>query len=163
MTVGMSNIPQERPFISFNEMFDYRFKYNPNDNLVTFAVPANKEEGGDDLVYETTTFSQYENYTNWTAYMLAKHFSPRKRGQAIRIVALITGTDLDSFVNLHALFRLGHGVLILSPNNSIEGMIHLTKKMCCTDVIFSLENQEIAQALKRTYQEQEDINLFTTS
>ena len=136
MTIEMPNIPKERPFISFNEMFDYRFKWNPNDNLVTFAVPANKEEGGDDLIYETTTFSQYENYINWTAFMLAKHFPPRKRGQPLRIVALITRTDLDSFVNLHALFRLGHSGLILSPNNSIEGMIYLIKKMSCKDVIF---------------------------
>ncbi|PWN34613.1 acetyl-CoA synthetase-like protein [Meira miltonrushii] len=148
-------ITDERPFISINEMLDYRFKENANDDLVTFAIPALEGEKGA-MEYETTTFSQFNTYVNWATYTLSKQFPPRKIGKPLRVVGLIARTDLDSYVNLFALFRLGHGALILSPNNSVEGIIHLIKKMSCRDIIYQQDSKETVKQL------QEEMNLTTT-
>lgn len=139
-------VTNERPFISINEMLDYRFEQNANDDLVTFAIPAAGEEKGA-MGYETTTFSQFSNYIKWAAHILAKRFPPRKIGEPLRIVGLIARTDLDSYVNLFALFRLGHGALILSPNNSVEGINHLIKKMSCRDIIYQQDSKDIIEQM----------------
>ncbi|MCO5549807.1 hypothetical protein L7F22_003281 [Adiantum nelumboides] len=159
MTTKNECKPLERPFISINEMLDYRFRENSHDELVSFAVPAEGKEQQGEMEFETTTFSQFDKLVDSTTYLLAKQFPPRKVGEPLRIVGLIARTDLDSFANLYALFRLGHGALILSPNNSVEGMIHLIRKMACQDIVYQHDSKDLVDRLKHTYYEEEKVNI----
>ncbi|MCO5549810.1 hypothetical protein L7F22_003284 [Adiantum nelumboides] len=161
MRVKKGDLSLERPFISINEMLDYRFRENPDDELTTFAVPAEGKEQQGEMEFETTTFSQFSQLVDFTTYLLSKHFPPRKVGEPLRIVGLIARTDLDSFANLYALFRLGHGALILSPNNSVEGMIHLIRKMACQDIVYQHDSKDLVDRLKHTYYKEEKVNINT--
>lgn len=151
----------DRPFLSINELLDFRFKENANDQIITFAVPTREEQGG--MRFETRTYAQIDQLIDVTAYELANHFPPRKIGQPIRIVGIIARTDLDSWINMYALFRLGHAVLILSPNNSVEGMIHLIRKMSCRDIVCHQDSKDAIDRLKNQFYQDEHEKLFLTS
>lgn len=90
-----------------------------------------------------------------TAYY-AKHVGVRRPGQPCRQIGLLSDSTFDLLITQMAMIRLGHGVVLISPNNSVPAIVHLLKATKSTNLIFSTDKHDDArQAHELLLQEQD--------
>ncbi|SPO23347.1 related to alpha-aminoadipate reductase [Ustilago trichophora] len=88
-----------------------------------------------------------------TAYY-GQRIGVRGKGQPCRQVGLLSDSSFDLFVTQMALIRLGYGVVLISPNNSVPAVVHLLKATRSVTLIHSSEKaQDAGQARQLLLQE----------
>lgn len=89
-----------------------------------------------------------------TAYY-AERIGVRNKDQPCRQVGVLSDSSFDLLIAQIALIRLGYGVVLISPNNSVPAVVHLLKATSSVALVHSLEKKkEAEQALELLLQEQ---------
>ncbi|CBQ72055.1 related to alpha-aminoadipate reductase [Sporisorium reilianum SRZ2] len=88
-----------------------------------------------------------------TAYY-AERIGVRSRHQPCRQVGVLSDSGFDLFVTQMALIRLGYGVVLISPNNSVPAVVHLLKATSSVTLLFNSDKaSEANQARELLLQE----------
>lgn len=117
---------QEEPILSLNRLFDLRVRSQPDEVVVAFprVHPSRAYE------YDQITYRQLDALVGQAAVAYSERLPPRRQGQPLLTVGLLAESGFDYVVTELALARLGHCVLLLSPNNSapaIASLLQTTK------------------------------------
>ena len=73
-----------------------------------------------------------------TAYY-ADRIGARGKHEPCRQIGVLSDSGFDLFVTQMALIRLGYGVVLISPNNSVPAVVHLLKATGSTTLVFGSE------------------------
>ncbi|GAK63685.1 L-aminoadipate-semialdehyde dehydrogenase [Moesziomyces antarcticus] len=103
-----------------------------------------------------------------TAYY-AQYIPVRRKDDPCRHISLFTESSFDHLVTQMALMRLGYGVVLISPNNSVPAVAHLVKAMASQTLVFGPNkaaeadkvNAELKQAQHDSLKDLDLIGLFS--
>lgn len=139
---------------SVNELMDLRFKECAKDPFICFPLRSQQKGKHVILNFETITYGQLGDMVDRAGRKLNERFPARKKGQALRTIGMFCTSELNFVVNEMALIRLGHSVLIISPNSSVQAVVHLMEITECKDLVYSPAQRTIAEeaigSLQRT-------------
>lgn len=79
-----------------------------------------------------------------TAYY-ASLISVRSKDEACRQIGVFSDSNFDFLVTQMALIRLGYGVVLISPNNSVPAVVHLLKSTDSTTLVYGRGKEEEAK------------------
>jgi len=96
--------------------------------------------------YQFYTLSQLNRYAFRVAKILERSFPATVPGEPRRAVALLGLSNLDYFVALLALCKLGHTAVLMSTRISDEAYQHLLTVTKCTNVVM---HPQFDKAIKR--------------
>ncbi|MCO5585428.1 hypothetical protein L7F22_039361 [Adiantum nelumboides] len=130
---------------SVNELMDIRFKECANQPYVCFPYRSKGRGKLDSLEFEMITYGQLGCMVQNAANKLNDRFPARKKGKGLGTVGMFCTSELNFVVNEMALIRLGHAVLIISPNNSAQAVVHLMETTSCKDLVYSPAQKTIAE------------------
>lgn len=90
-----------------------------------------------------------------TAYY-AERIGVRSKDQPCRQIGVLSESGFDLLVTMMALVRLGYGVVLISPNNSVPAVVHLLKATGSVTLVFGPDKvQDANQARELLLQEQD--------
>ncbi|EST07780.1 Male sterility, NAD-binding [Kalmanozyma brasiliensis GHG001] len=93
-----------------------------------------------------------------TAYY-ADRIGVRNKDQTCRQVSLLSDSSFDLLVAQIALMRLGYGVVLISPNNSVPAIVHLLKATSSVALIRSPEKKSEAEQARDLLMQEQDAEL----
>ncbi len=82
-----------------------------------------------------------------TAYY-AQYIPVRRKDDPCRHISLFTESSFDHLVTQMALMRLGYGVVLISPNNSVPAVVHLVKATASQTLVFGPNKAAEADKVK---------------
>ncbi|TKY87237.1 hypothetical protein EX895_003914 [Sporisorium graminicola] len=90
-----------------------------------------------------------------TAYY-AERIGVRAKDKPCRQVGVLSESGFDLLVTQMALVRLGYGVVLISPNNSVPAVVHLLKATSSVALLFSSEKVDEANQTRELLLQEQD-------
>ncbi|KAJ9478071.1 NRPS-like enzyme [Pseudozyma hubeiensis] len=90
-----------------------------------------------------------------TAYY-AQHVGVRGHDQPCRQIGLLSDSSFDLLVTKMAMIRLGYGVVLISPNNSVPAIVHLLKATNSVTLVHSAEKRREAEQARQLLLQEQD-------
>lgn len=118
----LSTLEAQEGILSLNKLFTTRVRSTPNSVVVAFPRASSSAAT---FEYDEITYRQLDALVSQAARGYADTLSPRQVGQPLLTVGLLAESGFDYVVTELALARLGHCVLLLSPNNSVPAISNL--------------------------------------
>lgn len=137
---------------SVNELMDVRFKECAKQPYICFPYRSRGRGKNELLEFDVITYGQLGCMVGNAANKLNDRFPARKKGKGSRTVGMFCTSELNFVINEMALIRLGHTVLIISPNNSAQAVVHLMETTSCKDLIYSPAQRTVAEEAIKTLQ-----------
>lgn len=86
-----------------------------------------------------------------TAYY-GERIGVRRSDEPCRQIGVLSDSSFNLLVTQMALVRLGYGVVLISPNNSVPAVVHLLKATASATIVFSPEKTEDAMQARQLLQ-----------
>ncbi|CDW99517.1 hypothetical protein, partial [Sporisorium scitamineum] len=134
---------------SVNALIDDLFEYARDQVCVSYI------KSTDPFEWQHVTGADLDRCIRAATAYYAKHIGVRSKHQPCRQVGVLSDSSFDLLVTQMALIRLGYGVVLISPNNSVPAVVHLLKATSSVTLLFSREKvDEAKQTRELLLQEQ---------
>lgn len=99
---------------------------------------------------------QLDQCIRGTTRYYAERIGVRGKDQPCRQIGVFSDSSFNLFVTQMALVRLGYGVVLISPNNSVPAVIHLLKATSSTTLVFGPEKASEAEQTRHLLLQEDD-------
>lgn len=132
--------------MSLNALLDDLIEHARDEVCISYIKSA------EPFHWHDVTAAQLDQCIRAATAHYAQHIQVRHKHDPCVQIALLAESSFDYFVTEAALLRLGYGVALLSPNNSVPAIIHLLKTTNSTTLVYGPDKAKVAQQVRQDLQ-----------
>lgn len=124
---------------SINLLLDRLFEHSRDQPCISYIKSTEPFE------WQHVSGAQLDQCSKAATAYYAKHMRVRRENETCKQIGLLAESGFDFIVAQMAFVRLGYGVVLISPNNSVPAVVHLLKATGSVGLVVGPSKAEAAK------------------